>query len=382
MKRVILKTLPFVLFTFLCHSQTGSALKTITIDSLMRAHIVHRGKKPVHNFLLYLKNEKTSFEIHRGVGTVGRNNTAIDADYQYNVASITKTMVAAVVLQLFEEQKLDVKEPIKKYLEPIDFIRYHELHIYKGKPYQDKITIAMLLNHTSGISDVFVDAETRFNLSVLLHPKRMYTPQRFYKRYFRYNLNKKPANTPGKGYHYSDINYMLLGFIIEHITKKPLQEVLRERILEPLNMTNTYFEHYEEVHGHGKRIDAFMNSINITKRINTSYEWAGGGIVSTTKEMALFIKALWEMTLFKNEGTLEMMLDITATAKHDRQYGLGIFKWNFDNKTFYGHGGFYGSILAYAPEHGIIISANIGQAFPSFSANELLNTVINIASEK
>ncbi|GAA4276546.1 serine hydrolase domain-containing protein [Aquimarina mytili] len=347
----------------------------------MKAHIVHDGKKPVHSFLLYLKNEKTGFEFNHGVGSVGRNNTAIDYSYQYNVASITKTLVATIILQLCEEDKLSIDDPIKKYLESIDFIRYNELHIFNGKKYQDSITIEMLLNHTSGISDVFTDAETRFNLSVLFHPKRKYTAQKFYKRYFKYKLNKKPANIPEKGYHYSDINYMLLGFLIEEIEGKSLPEAIRERIITPLHLKNTYFEFYEEVRGTGKRIDAFLNRINITKRVNTSYEWGGGGIVSTAQEMAIFIEALFGMKLFKDKATLERMLDTSKTSKYGKSYGLGIYKWNLYNKTFYGHGGFYGSILAYSPEYQIIISSNVGQSFPPFDTGKLINKVIKIISK-
>ncbi|MEM8506265.1 MAG: serine hydrolase domain-containing protein [Bacteroidota bacterium] len=348
------------------------------LRELMTSHLLCEGKKPVCSFLLYLKNVKKDFIFNEGMGVVGRDETPVDASYQYNVASITKSLVATIVLQLSEEGKLEIHHPIKNYLEHLDFINYDELHIYNDQSYQDAITVEMLLNHTSGIADVFTDAETRFNISVFFHPKRNYTARKFYKRYFRYNLNEKPANIPGKGYHYSDINYMLLGFIIENIEQKPLAEVIRERIITPLQLENTYFEFYEEERGSGKRIDAFINKINITKRVNTSYEWAGGGIVSTTSEMAIFIEALFKMQLFRDEETLKKMIDVSKTSEFDKSYGLGIYKWNLGGKTFYGHGGFYGSILAYSPEHQITISANIGQSSPPFNSGELIDKVVGM----
>ncbi|MEM7483782.1 MAG: serine hydrolase domain-containing protein [Bacteroidota bacterium] len=347
----------------------------------MKEHINCDGKKPVCSFLLYINNENSGFFFNKGLGTIGRNDTPIDKDYQYNVASITKTLVAAIVLQLYEEDKLSIEDPIKKYLEHLNFIKYEELHVDEGQKHQDSITIEMLLNHTSGIADVFTDAETRFNISVFFHPRRNYTAQKFYKRYFRYNLNKKPANIPGEGYHYSDINYMLLGFIIENIEQKSLAEVIRKRILNPLNLQNTYFEFYEKEQGIGKRVDAFINKINITKRVNTSYEWAGGGIVSTAEEMGIFIEALFNMKLFKDKETLKKMIDISKTSVFDKSYGLGIYKWKLGGKVFYGHGGFYGSILAYSPEHQITISANIAQSSPTFDSGELIDKVIDIASQ-
>ncbi|MEL6810162.1 MAG: serine hydrolase domain-containing protein [Bacteroidota bacterium] len=366
-----------ILVSFLLNAQELSSGEKL--NTLMNSHINCEGNKPVCSFLLYLKNSKKGFTFNQGLGVVGRNQIPVDASYQYNVASITKTMVSTIILQLSEEGKLAIDDPIKNYLEHLEFINYNKLHIYNKQKYQDLITIEMLLNHTSGIADVFTDAETRFNLSVFFHPKRNYTAQKFYKRYFRYDLNKKPANIPGDGYHYSDINYMLLGFIIEDIEQKSLAEVIRERILSPLNLTNTYFEFYEEERGSGKRIDAFINKINITKRVNTSYEWAGGGIVSTTEEMAIFIQALFNMQLFKDKATLEKMTDVSKTSQFGKSYGLGIYKWKLGGKTFYGHGGFYGSILAYSPEFEITISANIGQSSPPFDRGELIDKAIHIA---
>ncbi len=365
-----------VLSSLFLNAQKFSKQKKLS--QLMTSHISCEGKKPVCSFLLYLKNSEKGFVFNKGVGVIGRNETPVDASYQYNVASITKTLVSTIILQLNEEGKLDIENPIKKYLEHLDFIKYDVLHIYNKKKYQDVITIEMLLNHTSGIADVFTDAETRFNISVFFHPKRNYTAQKFYKRYFRYHLNKKPTNIPGKGYHYSDINYMLLGFIIEDIEQKPLAEVIRERILIPLNLENTYFEYYEKEHGSGKRIDAFINKINITKRVNTSYEWAGGGIVSTTEEMVIFIEALFNMKLFKDEETLKKMIDVSKTSQFGKSYGLGMYKWKLGGETFYGHGGFYGSILAYSPEHQITISANIGQSSPPFDRGKLIDEVIHM----
>jgi len=342
----------------------------------MKAHLTHKGKRPVHSFLLYAKNEKTGFEINKGVGTIGRNNTPIDEEYQYNVASITKTFVATIILQLEEEGKLKTSEKAINYLHGVDFLKFDQIHILKKKPYADEITIEMLLHHTSGISDIFTDAATRFNISVLLHKKRQYTTEMFMNRFYKYKMNEKPFNKPGEGYHYSDVNYMVLGFIIEQITGKSLPQAIRERILMPLNMKNSYFEYYEPKQGNGKRIDAFLNRINMTKNINTSYEWGGGGLVSTTREMGIFIEALFNLKLFKNEETLAKMLDFSVTEKFDHHYGMGIFGLEINGKTFYGHGGFYGSILAYDPIDKVTFSANIGQANAPFDASKLVSELL------
>jgi D-alanyl-D-alanine carboxypeptidase len=361
-------------------SVTNCADKAHTIDSLMKSHIVPRGKNPVYNFLIYAASYKDECVVHLGTGTVGRNQIKIDPDYQFNVASITKTMVATVILQLEEEGKLKTSDFAAVYLNDIDFLKFTKFHYFRKFPYADSITIKMLLNHTSGIADVFTDASLRFNLSVLLHKKRQYTPEKLINRYFRFHLNRKAFNRPGYGYHYSDINYMLLGFIIQKVTGRELPQAIRERIITPLGMTNTYFEYYEPPHGNLKRIDAFLKKMNMTERINTSYEWAGGGIVSSTRDLAVFISSLLDGRLFRNQSVIEKMKDVADTRKFGASYGLGLIRYEIDGQIYYGHGGFYGSLMVYNPTGRIVLCANIGQAIPPYDSGELAKELIRVIS--
>jgi D-alanyl-D-alanine carboxypeptidase len=381
MKKLILIFLIFVSFN-LVSAQSDFISKEKKIDDLMRTHIVHEGNRPVHNFLIYAKNQNTGFEIRKGSGTIGRNDIPINEKYQYNIASITKTLVASIILQLEEEGKLSVNEKAGKYLKKTDFLRFPEIHLLNDTSYADYITIQNLLQHTSGIADIFTDAATRFNISVFFHRKRQYTTKTFFDRFYKYKLNRNPYNKPGEGYHYSDINYMLLGFIIEEVTGKSLPQAIRERILVKLNMNDTYFEYYEPVHGIGMRIDAFLNRINMTEKINTSYEWGGGGLVSTTKDMAVFIESLFNLELFQNCATLDKMIDFSVTEKYKSNYGMGIYKYKLNGKVFYGHGGFYGSILIYDPIDQITFSANIGQVNPPYDTGKLINEIMEVILSK
>ena len=380
MTKTILKYLLIFLVPSICSAQSDFKIKEAKIDSLMKAHISHKGKQPVHSFLLYVRNENTGFEFNHSVGTIGRNDTQIDEEYRYNVASITKTFVATIILQLEEEGKLNTSDKAINYLKDVGFLKFDQMHLIDKKSYSSEITIEMLLHHTSGISDIFTDAATRFNISVLLHKKRQYTTEMFMNRFYKFKMNEKPFNKPGEGYHYSDVNYMILGFIIEQVTGQSLPQAIRERILIPLKMGNTYFEYYEPEQGNGKRIDAFLNRINMTKNINTSYEWGGGGLVSTTKEMGVFIKALFDLKLFKNNTTLAKMIDISETEKFGQHYGMGIYRWEINGKTFYGHGGFYGSMLTYDPIDKITFSANIGQVKAPFNAGKAVSELMYIVN--
>lgn len=380
MKKTLIILALSCLFTQL-FSQVNLEEKYQKIDSIINAYLVMDGRQPVYNFLLYGENGKTGFRVHKGAGIVGRNDQPIEADYQYKIASITKTLVATVILQLEEEGKLDINEKAGKYLNEIDFLTFPEIHILDKVSYSDSITIKHLLTHTSGIADIFSDKDLRFNISVLLNKKRQFTPQKIIKIFYRYKLNKNPTNRPGQGYHYSDVNYMLLGFIVEQITGKSLPQAVRERILDKVTMENTYFEYFEEVHGHGNMIDAYLNKINITQKINTSYEWAGGGYVSTVKDMADFIRALFSLELFKDPETLERMMDISLSREFGGGYGLGLLQYELNDIIFYGHGGFYGSILAYSPDKNLLISANIGQVSPPYRTRTLVEAILLVLEE-
>jgi CubicO group peptidase (beta-lactamase class C family) len=100
-----------------------------------------------------------------------------------------------------------------------------------------------------------------------------------------------------------------------------------------------------------------MKTISIiTLFLLTILDSGGGGLVSTTKDMGLL--------------------------KFGANYGMGIYKYELNSKIFYGHGGFYGSILAYDPVEKITFSANIGQANPPYDAGKLVNELMNIIMTK
>ena len=96
----------------------------------------------------------------------------------FKIASITKTMTSIVILQMQEEGNLDIDEPIFKYLKDIKFVRINDLHYFNGKPYGNLITIKQLLQHRSGIADIFTDGALKFYLNEFLHKKQEWNPEK------------------------------------------------------------------------------------------------------------------------------------------------------------------------------------------------------------
>ncbi len=375
--KLILAFLILALVSIQARAQESFEHKDRLIDSIMRSYLVHKGKKPVHNFLLHSRNENNGYEVFKGVGILGRNETPIEADYQFKTASITKTFVSVVTLQLVEEGKLSFDDLAYDYLKGLDFLDFDNFMIHKDTAYAAEITLEQLLRHTSGVADIFTDKETRFVLRVLTHKKKEYDEKDVIDLYYKYKLNKMGLFKPGQGHHYSDMNYMLLGFVIEQVTGKSLPQNIRERILEPLNMENTYFEYYEPARGKLKQVDTYLNKLNVTKKVNTSYEWAGGGLVSTTKELSKFIEAVFKNEFF-GEEMLSAMIDLDPAREFGKDSGMGIFLYEINGREFYGHGGFYGSIMLYSPEQKISFTVNVGQAEARLDPYELVDALLDV----
>jgi D-alanyl-D-alanine carboxypeptidase len=366
--------LPFLILILssVCYGQQADTLK-----KLMQDHLKLKGKKPVYSIQTYISNDNNVF--NEAVGFSDGKEVKAVKDNQFKIASITKTMTAVVILQMQEEGKLNIEDRVSKYLNDIEFVRINEVHYFKKKSYGNIITLKQLLQHKSGIADLFTDTAFRFYLNEYLHKKQEWNPEKLMKRYYKYGLNKVAHFVPDSGYYYSDTNYFLLGLIIEKLSGQTLAQQFRLRIFEPLKMHNTYFEYYEPVHGNGKMAHSFLGKRDITKTLNTSYDWAGGGVVSTTSDLATFINSIFTSKLYKNDSTLKSMTTLSPhTLKSGRisYYGLGLYQYNFNGDIYYGHGGFWGSLIAYCPTKKITFCGSVNQVNPSFNSNEFIATLL------
>ena len=325
-------------------------------------------EQPVVNILTYLENGKSGFVFNEGFGTISRENKVpVSKSQTFKIASITKMFTAVVIMQLYEENRIGLDQPVYKYLKEVDFVRFDSLHIHNGTSWGKQITIRQLLSHRSGLADVFTDAEEEFNGYVFQHPQTQWNPEKLFDMYFAFGLNEMAKSGPGKAFAYTDVGYFLLGLCIEEITGDDLATQYRKRILEPLGMEHTYFEYYEDPVDSIPQAHAFLGSTDATAAINTSFDWAGGGLVSNTRDLAIFIRGLFNHRLFENKSTLQMMVD------KDR-YGYGTGVLHFDEKTWYGHFGYWGSGLYYNPENELTICISINQVNPPIDFQKIIKT--------
>ena len=347
--------------------------QTEKMDSLVKSKINYDAENPVFNILLHIEKED-GISFSKGYGVLCKESVAATKDSQFKIASSTKLFVSVIILQLIEEGKLRLSNTASAFLHNVSYINKNDFLIYEGKNYFNEITIEQLLMHRTGLADIFTDRQNEFFEILMTDPQKQYSPEKIIKLYYQLGLNQSSHFKPNAGWYYSDMNYLLLGLIIESIDHQNLSNAIRKRILTPLEMENTYFEYYEKPKGNNNQICQFIGNINMSE-INTSFDWGGGGLLSTNQDLSIFIKGIFEMKLINSES-LEKMIDVRSTISGENRYGLGIYESEFNNKIFYGHYGFYGTYVGYCREDKSVLSYSIGQATPDFSVYNLINEVL------
>lgn len=361
----------YVLF-FLFNAIFG---QTDSISNSIINQINHHSDKPVHSILLYIENENKAFTYNKGFGLEKENGKPVTKHSTFKIASCTKLFVSTIILQLQEEGKISIHDKVYPYLKDIEYLDFENFHVLNSVKYAQHIIIEQLLLHRSGLADIFTDREDAFFKMLMQNPNRKYSPELLVALYYQFNLNIEPHFKPNDGWHYSDINYLLLGLLIEQIEETRLSQSIRNRILEPLKMENTFFEFYEEPKNEHSQISQYVDSNNFSN-INTSFDWAGGGLVSTNSDLAVFIKALFNLKLI-NKESLSKMMDVKFTKKNENRYGLGIYEFVVSDNVYYGHFGFYNTFIGYCPKTKSTLSYCISQANPDFDSYRFISQLLS-----
>lgn len=259
-----------------------------------------------------------------GIGVSNRQaGTNINAKTKFKIASITKTFTAVLILQLYQQGKIDLDAHFGKYYPN-----------YKGEA-KDKVTIQQLLTYSSGIPNTVKDLAMKPYQQPL-------TLDEFIDNYCSENLEF----TPGEKSNYSNTDYTILHKIIENVSKKSYASLLQENILNPLKMENTGLLNSKDI------IAGLTSSYTIQDSTNqiTSDEpyfienyFGSAAMYSTVEDLLTFNNALFNNTLL-NDSTTNLMLE--PNKKLD---GVAFGFWYSDgygtfNKPFiYRTGGLLGS---------------------------------------
>lgn len=262
-------------------------------------------------------------DTHSGqVSSYTSGTTTLDSkvpvtiDTLYGVGSITKTFVAATCLQLQEEGKLKLDDPIGPY-----FPQY---------PRWKTITIRQLLNMTSGITNftwlpAFAELEKE-------QSKKVIPPSQFIA--MAYAVPDKFS--PGTGWHYSNTNYYLAGLIIEKVAKKSLNDVFTQRFFHPLHLSHTFYSdtfYPESVIK--KMAHAYSGKKDITA-FNASFYGAAGAMVMNESDLRVWTKALLTPGIILKSASIEEMKKTivpppSPPKPRGFRYGLGVYSLDVPN---------------------------------------------------
>jgi D-alanyl-D-alanine carboxypeptidase len=249
---------------------------------------------------------------------------------QFEIGSNTKTFMAALTLQLVDRGKIDLDAPVSTYLPGV---------VPNGK----KITVRMLLNHTSGLFSYTGDE--KFFTELTKDPQRVWTEQELLDVAFSH----KPNFAPGKSWSYSNTNYTLIGLILQKQTGKSLPELVQQRIADPLGLKKTYYADPRAPNtGPGYAHGYAVSFAGAHPTYDDTSNWpiggwggAAGAIISTPNELSRFFSAVLGGKLFSQKQLNQMKTTVDLPKEYPIAggYGLGLFKIKSPCGTVWGHGG-------------------------------------------
>ena len=273
--------------------------------------------------------------------------------------STGKTFVAAVALQLVEEGKLPLDEKVSVYL--------GEESWFSNLPNHDEITVRMIMRHTGGLPR-YVLKETFFD-QLIASPDKVWKPEEL----LAFVFDDPPAHPADKGWSYSDTDYIVLGMIIEKICKNTYYEELETRILKPFALKNTSPSDKRILEGlvtgyTGDKTPPFKlpGKVNAggVYPVNPQFEWCGGGLITTSLDLARWAKLLYEGKVFSNAILEEMLkvVDFRTGQPSEAGYGLGVMVFKTPFGFMLGHSGVfpgYQTQMSYFPKWKIAVAMQV-----------------------
>lgn len=301
--------------------------------------IVHNG---VPGASLAIYSEEGWWTTAAGFASIEKQTPMLTCHLQY-LQSIAKTYMAVAILRLHEEGRIELDAPITQYLP----------HDISGKiANAEKITVRMLLNHTSGIPEY--NADPAYISYLLQHPDHVFEPR----EYLEY-IRKKPLNfTPGSKYAYRNTNYLLLALMADEITGDHSQYIDKV-IFKPLNLQHTFYRNDAGYLRYPTLVNSYwdrysngiIENVSEMQRNNVRSLIGDDGIVATPVDAVKFLVGLEEGKLL-SAASLALMKTWVNDEKGNPSYGLGLDHETFEGEVAYGHsGGGLGSgcLLYYFP---------------------------------
>lgn len=328
------------------HSTAFAFSKEINdkLDQHMQ-HLVSENKFPGINIGIWVK-DKLQWKGSFGLADKATQEP-MTLDHYVRIGSITKTFVGVATLQLVDEGKIKLDDPVSKYVNKV--------------PQGDIITLRLLGNMRSGLPN-YSENKT-FDSIILASPAKRWTRDELLKVAF----SEPNMFAPDTDYHYSNTNTVLLGLVIEKVTGKKLAEYLSQNIFAPLKLTHTSYptdKNLPKPYAHGYTLQTPGHGEADSSLWDPNWADAAGQLVSTFDDLSIWTKALGTGQLLSKESFKEMTnWRVVPNTKNKLKYGITL--GNFDGMLFHtGELPGYNTLVAYSPlEHfAIVISTNTDTA--------------------
>lgn len=276
--------------------------------------------------------------VAAAVGQADDTRAALPQD-RFRIGSMSKTFVSVVALLLAEEGVFSLDDPARNWLPE---------EVVQNIANTDSVTIRQLLAMRSGIDDYLGTAE--FWEAIEADPTYAWTVQEV----ITYAYDLLPLFAPDESFSYSNTNYLLVQLVLEQASGQPLHTLIRERILDPLNMKNTYTQVSETLEGEFVNGYEDLDSDGVLEDVSDTNDGAGlgdGGLVSNTGDIITFYRALVQDKTILSEDSLTELLNFSTYEGVSYSLGFGSFPSPWGEA--WGHsGGVLGflSIGVYLPE--------------------------------
>jgi D-alanyl-D-alanine carboxypeptidase len=343
-----------------------SSVKSLEEAEVETEKLFRKGfkKENVHNAFLSVYSPSLSIAWDFSGGEF-RSGEKVTSENPFYTASIGKTFTATAIAILVEAEKLQFQDKIITYLP--DTIMQN-LHVMDGKDYSSEITIAHLLQHTSGLPDYFegktIDGSPNVMELIFAEPERFWKPTET----VVFTKNKmEPLFAPGTDYSYSDTEYILLGLIVEKVSGMFLHDFFRKHFFETLKMNHTWmFKRSSSIEKTGQLSEFFVGDFEASTMTSLTADWAGGGLVSTGSDLINFQQALFTGKIISDDTFKKMQNWVHETR--GMEYGFGLRKITLkklfptlSDLTLIGHSGSTGSFLFYCPELDVYLAGTLNQ---------------------
>ncbi len=322
----------------MCSCQKQKRDNVDPLDEIIKTYI-DSNNIPGAEVLIWINGE---MNYHKAFGFADIDNNIIRKINQpFRIASISKTFTALRILQMHDEGLICLDDSLSEYLPEF--------------PNSDIITIRQLLNMNSGITDFadheflskwYEDLDMEFSISEAVEMSGMKSDSFF---------------TPGEKVVYSNVNYSILGLIIEKVTGNSIESEFDEHIFSALRLEKTVYPTVNTLPGTLRGYSFENDSFRDVTELNPSVPHTGGAVISCMSDMWIFVQALYDGSLLTAETHEQQMKALPMDKSPEWvRYGLGIL----DIGGFWGHNGTifgFSSEMFYMPLKNAVIIINVNR---------------------